>query len=81
MADFLMPKLGADMTEGTVVAWHKKPGDAVKRGDVVASVETDKGVIDVEVFFPGTLESILAPPGGKAPVGAVYRLLQESAQL
>jgi pyruvate dehydrogenase E2 component (dihydrolipoamide acetyltransferase) len=77
MATFVMPKLGADMTEGTVVAWHKKAGDTVRRGDVVASVETDKGVIDVEIFADGVIEKILVQPGTKAAVGTVLASVRE----
>jgi pyruvate dehydrogenase E2 component (dihydrolipoamide acetyltransferase) len=69
MAEFLMPKLGADMTAGTLVAWHKKPGDVVRRGDVIADVETDKGVIGIEIFMDGTIDRLLIPPGEKVPVG------------
>jgi pyruvate dehydrogenase E2 component (dihydrolipoamide acetyltransferase) len=69
MAEFLMPKLGADMTAGTLVAWRKKPGDVVKRGDIVAEVDTDKGVIDVETFQSGMLERLLVEPGTRVPVG------------
>jgi pyruvate dehydrogenase E2 component (dihydrolipoamide acetyltransferase) len=77
MADFLMPKLGADMTAGTLIAWHKKPGDVVKRGDVVAEVETDKGVIDVEIFSTGVLRQLLVQPGEKVPVGTVLARVEE----
>jgi pyruvate dehydrogenase E2 component (dihydrolipoamide acetyltransferase) len=77
MADFPMPKLGADMTAGTLVAWHIKPGDRVKRGDVVAEVETDKGVIDVEIFSDGVVEKLLVEPGEKVPVGTVLAVIQE----
>jgi pyruvate dehydrogenase E2 component (dihydrolipoamide acetyltransferase) len=77
MADFLMPKLGADMTAGTLVAWHKKPGDAVRRGDIVAEVETDKGVIDVEIFTSGTVERLLIQPGAQVPVGTVLATVRE----
>jgi pyruvate dehydrogenase E2 component (dihydrolipoamide acetyltransferase) len=45
-----MPALGADMQFGTVVSWRVKPGDVVKRGDVVVLVETEKGVVEVEIF-------------------------------
>jgi len=45
-----MPALGADMESGTLVEWLVKPGDRVKRGDVVAVVETQKGAIEVEIF-------------------------------
>lgn len=77
MTDFVMPKLGADMTAGTLVAWHKKPGDAVRRGDVIAEVETDKGVIDVEVFTSGVIEKLVAGPGDRVPVGSVLALIRE----
>jgi pyruvate dehydrogenase E2 component (dihydrolipoamide acetyltransferase) len=69
MADFLMPSLGADMESGTLTEWRVKPGDAVKRGDVVASIETSKGIIDIEIFADGVIESLLAAPGAEVPVG------------
>jgi pyruvate dehydrogenase E2 component (dihydrolipoamide acetyltransferase) len=65
-----MPSLGADMEAGTLVAWHKSPGDRLARGDVIAAVDTDKGVIDVEVFHAGVLEEVLVPPGTRVLVGA-----------
>jgi pyruvate dehydrogenase E2 component (dihydrolipoamide acetyltransferase) len=71
MAEFRMPSLGADMQAGTVVAWLKRPGDRLKRGDTIAEVDTEKGVIDVEVFSAGVLESIVVPVGTKVPVGTV----------
>jgi pyruvate dehydrogenase E2 component (dihydrolipoamide acetyltransferase) len=77
MVNFVMPKLGADMTAGTLVAWHKKPGDVVKRGDIVAEVETDKGVIDVEIFTAGAIEKLLIEPGEKVPVGTVLATVRE----
>ena len=70
MSEFCMPSLGADMQFGTVVDWRVKPGDAVKRGDVVALVETEKGVIEVEIFENGVIDSIVVQPGQKVPVGA-----------
>lgn len=70
MAEFRMPSLGADMEAGTLVEWLKKPGDPVRRGDVIAVVETQKGAIEIEVFQTGTLETLLATPGQKLPVGA-----------
>ncbi|MFU8822537.1 MAG: dihydrolipoamide acetyltransferase family protein, partial [Gammaproteobacteria bacterium] len=69
MAEFLMPSLGADMEEGTLVEWQVKPGDAVKRGQVVAVVETAKGAIDVEIFQEGTVEALLVAEGATVPVG------------
>ena len=50
MSDFLMPSLGADMEEGTIVEWRVNVGDRVTRGDVVAVVNTDKADLDMEVF-------------------------------
>lgn len=70
MADFLMPALGADMETGTVVQWLVRPGDRVKRGDIVAVVETHKGAIDVEIFLDGVIDE-LVPLGEPLPVGAV----------
>ena len=62
-----MPILTADMSAGTLVEWRKKPGDALKRGDIIALVETDKGLIDIEVFTPGVLETIVVQPGATVP--------------
>ena len=75
-----MPSLGADMQFGTIVEWRVKPGDAVKRGDVVALVETEKGVIEVEIFENGVIESLVIPPGQKVPVGATLATLQSDGQ-
>jgi pyruvate dehydrogenase E2 component (dihydrolipoamide acetyltransferase) len=70
-----MPSLGADMEAGTLVTWNVKPGDAVKRGQVVAVVETQKGAIDVEIWQDGTVEKLVVEPGQKVPVGAVLATL------
>jgi pyruvate dehydrogenase E2 component (dihydrolipoamide acetyltransferase) len=69
-ADFLMPKLGADMTEGRVVEWLKKPGEPIARGEAVLVIETDKANVEVESWAAGTLEKILVEPGEDwLPVG------------
>ncbi len=65
MAEFRMPSLGADMDMGTLVEWTVKPGDRVQRGDIVALVETEKGLIEVEIFEDGVIESLVAAPGEK----------------
>src|SRR3970040_1199662 len=75
MSEFCMPSLGADMEFGTLVDWRVKAGDAVKRGDVVALVETEKGVIEVEIFDSGVIESLVVQPGQKVPVGATLATL------
>lgn len=72
-----MPKLGADMTAGKLIAWHKKPGDTVRRGEIVAEVETDKGVIGIEIFVNGTLEKLLVAEGETVPVGTTLAAVRE----
>jgi len=69
VAEFRMPALGADMTEGTVTRWRVQPGDTVKRGDIAVEIETDKAEMEVEIFEAGVIESILVPEGQKVPVG------------
>lgn len=76
MAEFRMPSLGADMEAGTIIQWLIKPGDAVKRGDIIAVVDTEKADIEVEVFEAGVIESIVVPEGRKVPVGEVLALIQ-----
>jgi len=73
--EYRLPALGADMDSGTVVEWHIQPGSKVKRGDVVAVVETDKGAIDVEIFEDGVVTELLVKPGTKVPVGTPLALL------
>lgn len=79
-SEFRMPSLGPDMESGTLVEWRVKPGDVVKRGDVVALVETDKGVIDVETFSSGTVTQLLVAAGAHVPVGAVLAQLQDGEE-
>ncbi|HZL54975.1 MAG TPA: biotin/lipoyl-containing protein, partial [Solirubrobacteraceae bacterium] len=71
MAEFLMPSLGADMEFGRVLEWQVKPGDAVKRGDIVAVVDTSKAEIEVEIFEDGVIDELLVPVGTRVPVGTV----------
>lgn len=75
-----MPRLGADMTAGKVVAWLKQPGERIKRGDIVAVVETDKANVDVESFVEGVLEEILVQAGDeRLPVGTPLALIRAEA--
>ena len=76
-----MPSLGADMEFGTLVDWRVQPGDTVKRGDVVALVETEKGVIEVEIFENGVVESLVVQPGQKVPWARPWQLLAATAGL
>ncbi len=75
MTDFRMPSLGADMEAGKLVEWLVKPGDKVKRGDVIAVVETQKGAIEIEVFNDGSVSEIVVPVGTRVPVGTVLARL------
>ncbi len=71
MSDFMMPSLGADMDAGTLLEWYVKPGDAVKRGDIVALVDTSKAEIEVEIFEDGVIGELLVSEGTRVPVGTV----------
>jgi pyruvate dehydrogenase E2 component (dihydrolipoamide acetyltransferase) len=75
MTEFLMPSLGADMEDGTLVEWRKKIGDTVKRGDIIAEVETQKGLIEIELFDEGVIEKLLIKEGEKVPVGTPMALI------
>ena len=65
-----MPKLSDTMTVGTLIKWLKKEGDAVKAGDMLAEVETDKATMELESFFTGTLIKIFAEAGSQVAIGA-----------
>lgn len=71
-----MPSLGSDMEAGTLVEWLKHPGDTLKRGDIIAVVDTQKGAIEIEVFEDGVLERTIVAPGEKVPVGSVLALIR-----
>ena len=71
-----MPSLGADMEEGKLLQWKVQPGDAVKRGDIIALVHTEKAEIEVEVFEDGVVDQLLVEPGALVPVGTVLATLR-----
>jgi pyruvate dehydrogenase E2 component (dihydrolipoamide acetyltransferase) len=75
-----MPKLSDTMTEGTLVKWNKKVGDAIEIGDVIAEVETDKATMEMEAFDEGTLSEILVQEGQKAAVGSALGVLLEDGE-
>src|SRR5579862_3361156 len=81
MGEFRMPSLGADMTEGTLVQWNVKPGDPIKRGDIIAVVATEKADIEVEVYQTGTIEKLLAQPGEKLPVGTLLAIIHVDGEI
>ena len=75
-----MPALGADMEAGTILQWLVKPGDAVKRGDIVAVVDTEKATIEIEVFEAGVIQTIVVREGDKVPVGTVLALIRADGE-
>lgn len=80
MAEFVMPTLGADMTEGTLVQWNIRIGDRVTKGDIIAEVDTEKAAIEVECHASGVIEQLLTKPGDKVPVGTVMAVIREEGQ-
>jgi len=76
--EFKLPSLGADMDEGKLLQWKVKPGDKVKRGDLVAVVETPKAAVDIEIWQDGVVHELITQPGTTIPVGTVMaRLIGE----
>lgn len=75
MGEFRMPSLGADMEAGTLVEWLVKPGDRTRRGDIVATVETQKGLFEVEIFEEGVIGEPLVQAGQRVPVGTVLAMV------
>jgi len=73
--DVIMPQMGADMTEGTLVKWVKQVGEQVNRGDVIAEIETDKATVELEAFESGVLLKYVVPEGETVPVGQVIAIL------
>ncbi|MFO1317708.1 MAG: dihydrolipoamide acetyltransferase family protein [Burkholderiales bacterium] len=80
MIEFKLPSLGAEMDEGKLVEWKVKPGDRVKKGDVVAVVDTSKAAIDVEIWDEGTVLELTWQPGETLPVGTVIARLLEPGE-
>ncbi len=80
MGVFVMPILGADMKAGELVSWLKKPGDRVRKGDIIAEVDTEKAVAEVEVLMEGVIEKLLVEPGEKLPVGMPLAVIREPGE-
>src|SRR5258706_4097 len=77
----LMPRLSDTMTEGVIAAWHKNVGDAVKKGDLLADVETDKATMELESYKNGKLLYIGAQKGDKVPVNALLCIIGEEGKV
>ena len=74
-AEFTMPMLGEVMEEGRIVAWHKRVGDRVEKGERILEVETDKAIMDVESTVSGVVQEILVPAGATVPVNTPLALI------
>jgi pyruvate dehydrogenase E2 component (dihydrolipoamide acetyltransferase) len=79
MSDVTMPRLSDTMEEGTIGHWLKKPGDEIKKGDILAEIETDKATMDLEAYETGTLQQILVQEGETVPIGRVVALIGSGA--
>ncbi|WP_293784176.1 pyruvate dehydrogenase complex dihydrolipoamide acetyltransferase [uncultured Pedobacter sp.] len=81
MADVIkMPKMSDTMTEGVLAKWHKKVGDKVKSGDVLAEVETDKATMDMESYWDGTLLYVGVEEGQAVPVDAIMAVIGKEGE-
>ncbi len=80
MIEFKLPSLGADMDEGKLLEWKVKPGEVVKRGQVIAVVDTSKAAVEVEIWQEGTLFEQLVPIGETVPVGTVLATLLQPGE-
>ncbi|WP_290706883.1 biotin/lipoyl-containing protein [Flavihumibacter sp. CACIAM 22H1] len=76
----LMPRLSDTMTEGVIAAWHKKVGDSVKKGELLAEVETDKATMELESYKDGTLLHIGIEPGGKLQVNDLLAIIGDPGE-
>jgi pyruvate dehydrogenase E2 component (dihydrolipoamide acetyltransferase) len=79
--EITMPKLSDTMTEGLFAGWRKNVGDHIERGDIIAEVETDKAVMELEAFSAGVLLKTMAKEGELVPVGTVLGLIGEAGEV
>ena len=76
----LMPRLSDTMTEGVIAAWHKKVGDTIKKGDLLAEVETDKATMELESYKDGVLLHIGTEKGGKLQVDDLLAIVGQEGE-
>ncbi|SFS32541.1 pyruvate dehydrogenase complex dihydrolipoamide acetyltransferase [Saccharopolyspora flava] len=79
MTDIQMPRLSDTMEEGVIANWHKQVGDKVARGEVVAEIETDKALMELEAYDDGVLEKILVEAGTTVPIGTPIAVLGDGS--
>ncbi len=78
--EITMPQLSDTMTEGTLVKWLKKEGEAIKSGEKIAEVETDKAVMEQEVFDDGVVAALVASEGEKVTVGSLLAVISTGSE-
>ncbi|WP_198407214.1 dihydrolipoamide acetyltransferase family protein [Nocardia terpenica] len=79
MPEITMPRLSDTMEDGVVVSWLKQVGDSVARGDILAEIETDKALMELEAYDDGVLEQILAEAGSRVPIGETIALIGDGS--
>ena len=75
ISEVVMPQMGADMEEGTIIRWLKQEGDAVERGEIIAEIETDKANVEIESFESGVFRKALAGEGDTVDVGTIIAIV------
>lgn len=75
ISEVVMPQMGADMEEGTIVRWLKQEGDDVARGEIIAEIETDKANVEIEAFESGLFRKVLANEGDTVSVGEIIAVI------
>ncbi len=78
VTEVVMPSMGADMTEGAIARWIKTEGDEISRGDILAEVETDKAVVEMEAYGNGILRQVIIGEGVTVPVGQVIAIIADA---
>lgn len=79
MSEVTMPRLSDTMEEGVVAAWLKQVGDQVKAGEILAEIETDKALMELEAYEDGVLERIIAEAGARVPIGEAIAILGDGS--
>jgi pyruvate dehydrogenase E2 component (dihydrolipoamide acetyltransferase) len=74
-----MPRLSDTMEDGVIIAWHKNIGDRVERGEIIAEIETDKAIMELEAYDEGILESRLAGEGDRVPIGVPIAIIGDGS--
>jgi pyruvate dehydrogenase E2 component (dihydrolipoamide acetyltransferase) len=77
ISEVVMPQMGADMKEGTILRWLKNEGDPVERGEVIAEIETDKANIEIEAFESGVFRKVIVGEGETVDVGTVIAIIAD----